>query len=473
MNYYIFVVNDQSKYGKLRTARETYDFLMEKEVWGFGENTNHLNNIKKDDLVIFYQAGGEGQKFLGIATLASGAYKDASSKDLFLDPETYKIDLENVKVWDKPKPIAPILAQLFFIKNKDYWGTYFQGGCRKISKKDYSTITRAKPPKHGLRDNKSLNYWVVRMGRGGKYVSKVKEKKMIALGWSDLEQPLSEYKNIDDLKKDVEQAYPDGSSAQTAGQLWRFYKEIKKGDIALIPVPFERTIIVTEVASSYCYKENSFPYPHRRKINILKTISRDNCSLSLKNSLGGLLTIYSVDAHAEEIQALIKGKSGIKEPMYYPNIYEAVINRLFELDAREFEKFIGHILNIAGFEAAVTSYIGDKGVDVTGNLNAEGLAQINLKVQVKRVHNSLGVDEVLRIRGTLAPDEHGCIITLSKFTKSAIEESDDERKKPIALIDGKGLVDLVLSHYEEIEDGYKKIIGVKPKKISLEDKFIF
>lgn len=473
MNYYIFIVADVTKYGKTRLAGETYSFLMSKNAWGFGKNTAHRTKIKTGDRVVFYQAGGNGQKFLGIAILASGAYKDPSSKNLFLDPETFKIDLKNILIYDNPKPVVFLIDKLSFIKNKNFWGTYFQGGCRKISKEDFERILKARPSQLSLKETPELNYWVVRMGKGGKHVNKVTNKKIVALGWSKIGS-LSRYKKIDELKRDVERAYPKGAATQTTGQLWRFLKEVKKGDLALVPVPFERKIIITRITSE-CYfkKERGFDYPHRRDIKILKTILRDDCSQQLKFSLGGLLTVFSVNDHAEEIRSLVEGKLKTELVKTHKSIYDAVINRLFELEAREFEKFIRHILNLVGFEAAVTALVGDKGVDVIGNLNAEGLAQIKLKVQVKRVHNTLGIDEVLRTRGILGADEHGCIITLSSFTKSAIEEAEDEKKKPIALIDGKGLVDLILSHYKDMNEDYKRIIGVKPKKVPLEEQFIF
>lgn len=473
MNYYIFVVADQSKYGKSRSADETYTYLMRKNTWGFGENTSHRNEIKSGDTAVFYQAGGGGQKFLGTVTLASGAYKDSSSKDLFIDPETYKIDLDKVSVWDTPKPIEPLVEKLSFIKEKQYWGTYFQGGCRKITAEDYSIILHTKPPKTILKDSPEIGCWVVRMGRGGKYVNKVIDKKIIAIGWSKI-QKLTGFSSPEMLREQVKKDYPDGAAAQSTGQLLRFRSDMKRGDIVLVPVPFERKILVTKVTSDYYYEEDKeFDYAHRRRVEIIKTISRDDCSQQLKFSLGGLLTVFSVRDHADEISALVKGTASVELTKTHSNIYDAVINRLFEMGAREFQDFINQILNVAGFEAAVTEYVGDKGVDIMGNLNAEGLAQVKLKVQVKRVHGSLGIDEVLRTRGSLAPDEHGCVITLATFTKSAIEEAEDETKKPIVLIDGNGLVDLILSHYENLSEDYKRVIGVKPKKLSLEQRFAF
>ena len=51
-----------------------------------------------------------------------------------------------------------------------------------------------------------------------------------------------------------------------------------------------------------------------------------------------------------------------------------------------------------GFETVTTEYVGDRGVDVIGILNAEGLTNIRLKVQVRRVQGNIGIKEVQRIK---------------------------------------------------------------------------
>ncbi len=101
MNYFVFQVSDQSKYGKQRTAREVFDFLVrDRSVWGFGLNTPNRKAIQDGDKVLFYLTGAENQTFVGTASLTSGAYEDKSgeSKDWFLDPETLRIDLQDVVV---------------------------------------------------------------------------------------------------------------------------------------------------------------------------------------------------------------------------------------------------------------------------------------------------------------------------------------------------------------------------------------
>ena len=152
---------------------------------------------------------------------------------------------------------------------------------------------------------------------------------------------------------------------------------------------------------------------------------------------------------------------------------DRLVRRLLDLSPQEFEEFITDLLSTIGFETTVTEYVGDKGVDVLGTLNAEGVANINLRVQVKRYGGaSVGIDEVLKIRGSLTSDEHGAIVTTAKFTKQARQEAEVPGKKPIALVDRDILVDLILKHYEELTERFQSFLGLQRKNIPLEEQFV-
>ncbi len=333
----------------------------------------------------------------------------------------------------------------------------------------------------------SKNYWAVRLGKGGKYTELAKKHSYIAIGWNvlgDLAWLLNREINPDDLKKKLsdlyQEKYPDDSGVQvgiSSGQIWRFVHELRVGDSILIPYPAERKILIGEVAGDYQYKENwndGCPYKHRRPFKLLKEISRDQLSQKFKFSIGALQTVFNLDDHAAEIESILGGVIqtkilGSKER----NLATNIIDALYNLHPKEFEEFIAHLLNTIGFEATATQYVGDKGVDVIGTLNADGLANIRLRIQVKRIKGSIGIDEVLRTRGSLGPGDHGAIITLSSFTAQAQEEAQDEEKTPINLIDGDFLVDLILKYYEELDEKYKKLIPLKRKDIPLTDQFTF
>ena len=75
------------------------------------------------------------------------------------------------------------------------------------------------------------------------------------------------------------------------------------------------------------------------------------------------------------------------------------------------------------------------------------------------------------LRGTLGIDEHGVLITTSRFTKQAQAEAEAEGKKPIALIDGQVLVDLILTHYDELDEEYKQLLQLGKREVPLRERF--
>ena len=138
MAYYVFQVSDLSVYGKQRKAQEVFEYLVkERNCWGFGLHTPNRKAIKPGDKVLFYLTGTNNQIFVGAATLKTGAYKNPEeSQNLFLDPSTLKIDLEDVKIFDEPKP------------RKEFGSISWvpaQGGSSKISERDYNVIMGYEP----------------------------------------------------------------------------------------------------------------------------------------------------------------------------------------------------------------------------------------------------------------------------------------------------------------------------------------
>src|SRR6266568_2922194 len=268
------------------------------------------------------------------------------------------------------------------------------------------------------------NYWLIRVGEGGKYSEIARKNNFVAIGWNDLGD-LDQVSSRDEIRKAIEKSYIGLSPAKLAsqvGQVSRFYLEMLTGDIVLMPTG-EGTYDVGTIGEYNFVSEpnDGCPFRHRRSIVWDTRVSKSAMSVNLIYSLGALLTIFSLNDYSVEIEKL-KGND-IATPAEKPQTVRNVIKTsLLELDGQEFEGFIERLLVAMGFESEVTQYVRDKGIDVIGTLNAEGLADITLRIQVKRVRAAIGNKEVLAIRGAAAQNEHPCIITLSTFTKAAQEE---------------------------------------------------
>lgn len=128
-------------------------------------------------------------------------------------------------------------------------------------------------------------------------------------------------------------------------------------------------------------------------------------------------------------------------------IGKEVLAKVLELSPANFETLIGRLLVAMGFEDVnITPISKDGGIDVRGTLVIGEAIRIKMAVQAKRWKNSVPSSTVQQLRGSLKTDEHGMVITTSRFGKQARNEAQRESAVPIALIDGNLLSSLLMEH---------------------------
>lgn len=113
----------------------------------------------------------------------------------------------------------------------------------------------------------------------------------------------------------------------------------------------------------------------------------------------------------------------------------------------DFETLMGELLAALGFqEVEVTSSSGDGGVDVRGTLVVGDVIRTRMAVQVKRWRQNIQAPTVQQVRGALGTHEQGLIMTTSDFSSGARMEAERANAVPVALMDGKQLVALLVEH---------------------------
>lgn len=130
--HWIFVLLPFSDYNS-GNVQEIFRKAQTIGRWKLGEKTNHRNHLAKGDKILFYLAGEEGRKFLGIGELLSTVKNDDQKSELF-------VELGQVKLWKKQPRILDLIDVLSFIKNKKHYGLHLQGGIVAISEKDFKTV---------------------------------------------------------------------------------------------------------------------------------------------------------------------------------------------------------------------------------------------------------------------------------------------------------------------------------------------
>lgn len=306
----------------------------------------------------------------------------------------------------------------------------------------------------------------------GTYTHHFLEGNYIAIGWLR-DTDLSTIKSRDELYPLYRRQHPKDKSnvviGQQVGQISRFLLEIKPGDYVITPAADTEFIyygVVEDTPYFLSDGKDGCPYQHRRKVKWHKTpIQRSQFSVPFQNTIRSSLTVFYI-SHKKNFFTVI-GK-----PQLVPEIdkkadfdyYTSILNRILELDDKEFEILITHILNALGFEGSEhKGKVGDGGVDATGELNVANMAKIKLFVQAKRykLGSAIAANVVKALRANIPAGGQGAFITTAGFQKNAKEVAVEPGFPRIGLINGEQLVDILAEHWDNIPAEFREKLDLK------------
>lgn len=132
-----------------------------------------------------------------------------------------------------------------------------------------------------------------------------------------------------------------------------------------------------------------------------------------------------------------------------PDIRRRLKERLLALPPRAFELFAGELLTFVGLhDVAVTSYVGDSGIDANGVLvSASGLIRVPTGVQVKRHRQNVQRPDIDRFIGALGGRfHHGIFITTAGYAPQALAKARSSPLVHVETIGGDAVVALMRRH---------------------------
>jgi restriction system protein len=218
---------------------------------------------------------------------------------------------------------------------------------------------------------------------------------------------------------------------------------------------------------SYFYHpgNDGCPYRQRRRIQWEKRpLNRSDLSVPFQNTMRSSLTVFAVSQRDEFFKAVGRQDLVPKSPRHDYDPHRVVLEQLLQLDPKEFELLITHLLAAVGFERSEhTGKVGDGGVDATGELNVANLAKVKIFVQVKRysLGNKISAATVRSFRQSIPAGVQGAFITTADFQGAASEVALERDFPRIGLVNGRQLVDLLVDHWEDIPEEFKEKLGLK------------
>ena len=314
------------------------------------------------------------------------------------------------------------------------------------------------------------------------------EKGFISIGWDDIPDLRTIGASRSALKDVVQRTYPGakpGAIPVWAGILYRFAFDMQSGDLVVAPYKVDSTLNFGVVDGPYEYHDNEPRHPHRRKVRWLRTgVARGLFPQPALYEIGSALTLFQVRKHDAVFRRFLDTSSEeVFEQAPAPppptaeeavSIFEDEPNAdrieqhtrdfivkvlLREMSHEEFEYFTADLLRTMGYQARVTPFSSDGGVDVIAHKDPLGLEPPLIKVQCKHSSSTQGRPDVQRLIGTLSTGEVGLFVTLGTFSKDA---ADLERERQnLRLFGGSDITRLTLEHYDQLPSRWRQLLPLR------------
>ena len=307
----------------------------------------------------------------------------------------------------------------------------------------------------------------------GTYAKQFVEGGYAAIGWID-ETDLSDIATRDELYPLYKKSHPKDTSniviGQQVGQIARFLLEVKAGDYVITPAADTEWLHYGKIEAdpSYFFVGNptdGCPFHHRRRVTwSANRLKRSELSVPLQNTIRSSLTVFAISQQDEFFTAIGETSLVSQQVATAYDPHRVVLEQVLQLDDKEFEVLITHLLTALGFEGTEhTGKTGDGGVDATGELNIANLAKVKVFVQAKRykLGSKISANVVKQLRQAIPFGGQGAFITTADFQNGASDVALEANFPRIGLINGRQLVDLLVEHWDDIPEDFQKRLQLR------------
>lgn len=311
----------------------------------------------------------------------------------------------------------------------------------------------------------------------------------VSLGWDDLGDLRDIRGSRDGFKRLLLTKRPNakvGAIPGWAGILLRFRDTIAIGDVVVAPYKPDSTINIGVITGDYEFASDEPTHRHRRRVEWKKVgLSRTIFTQPALYEVGSAITLFSIRKHANEFLAAMNTASTDANEVTL--VVDSVATRPRQVDPEaeateeprasrierqtrdyvakalhtgmsheQFEEFTADLLRAMGYQARVTRYSQDGGVDVLAHKDALGLEPPLIKVQCKHTVNTIGAPDVQRLVGTQGPGETSLFVSLGTYSKEA---ASLERQRPgLRLLGGEDIISLFLEHYNRMPAQWRTLV---------------
>lgn len=312
--------------------------------------------------------------------------------------------------------------------------------------------------------------WMVRAGHGAVAIDDFRSKNFVAIGWEG-GGDWTRYANRDEIQAKIAEANPDNSETQNlvaASQIERFLRELQIGDRVISYDPSSRDYLVGTIKGAPRYQPAVIPeLATARPVAWEGQVPRDELSLTTRNSLGAISTLFKVpDAATVEIEAKMAGQpapestqAAIAEAVedeaellrdVQARSREFIKDRISRLDWEQMQQFVAGLLRSMGYKTRVSPLGPDRGKDIIASPDGFGFESPRIVVDVKHRRGAMGSQEIRSFVGGRHKDDKGLYVSTGGFTKDGQYEAE-RSSIPLTLMDLDDLAQAVSEYYDRMD----------------------
>lgn len=355
--------------------------------------------------------------------------------------------------------------------------------------------------------SRSTPLWMVRAGRGSRYIDEFLEQGYVGIGPYDLEgSPITSETDKATLLAYLIATEPDDGEATLAtwaSQLLRYHRELEVGHEVTSYDPGRRLYYLGTIRSDVHDSSNELNLA--RDVEWRRKVHRDALSVSTRNSLGAIQTLFRLpDPAADEMRRLsvgldetavisppkrveteaegladartgsgpaaeaLRGVSETEELDEKTQLDEVVSkakefieDRISRLKWDEMQELVAGILEAMGYRATVSDTGPDRGVDIFASRDGLGLEEPRIFVEVKhRPGTSIGAPDLRAFLGGRRPGDRCLYVSTGGFTKDARYEAD-RASVPLTLLTLPDLRELLVEHYENLDPSIAGLVRLE------------
>jgi hypothetical protein len=155
MPNYILVVRGEDNDGRSLTARVVTENRFSKGLWPLNVLTRHQKDFSAGDRLLIYVAGSKDPDSHHV--IADGTVRSAiipSTRVLDNRPawarglteQLFDLPVHELRWYRTPVHVPDVVRKLEFIKDPAQWGTYLQGGVKRIADHDLAIFEKHGAP---------------------------------------------------------------------------------------------------------------------------------------------------------------------------------------------------------------------------------------------------------------------------------------------------------------------------------------